>query len=439
MRKGFLFDQNKCVNCNACSAACILENNWKVHPRNIYTFNSEAEILLPLLNVSLACNHCESAVCMDGCPSSAYSREVITGAIIHDESKCIGCKYCQWNCPYDAPKFDSEKRTIAKCNLCYTGLIEGRLPACSSACPTGALRFGQLSEPVPDRDYSWFPDRMLNPAFEFTSGNNYAPLKIIPEKMPCETDQKPVKEEKNFSGELSLIIFSFLVTISVSTLISSLIRGVLPEKMIIIPMLILAGLASFFHLGRKLRSWRSVANMKNSPLSREVAAFVVFTFVTVVNTYLRFPSLLIVSLVIGLFLLALIDGVYVYSDKSKSVILHSGQTFLSALLIGSFFSGIILPFAFIALIKLTLSINSLKSSKILITYFGIRFLRIAFLIISGLSLISKISYTEPSVYIIFLTGELLDRILFYIDFNPLNIKSLFEDRLKIERDEKKRC
>jgi DMSO reductase anchor subunit len=214
---------------------------------------------------------------------------------------------------------------------------------------------------------------------------------------------------------------------------------VLPEKMIFIPLLILAGSASFFHLGRKLRAWRSVANLKNSPLSREVAAFIFFTFVTIVNTFLRMPSLLIVSLVIGLFLLALIDSVYIYSDKSKSVILHSGQTFISALLIGSFFSGIILPFVFIALIKLTLSIYGFKSGKILITYFGIRFLRIAFLIISGFSLISKISYPEHSVYLIFLTGELLDRILFYIDFNPMNIKILLEDRLKIERDEKKRC
>jgi Fe-S-cluster-containing dehydrogenase component len=150
MRKGFIFNHNKCVSCNSCSAACILENGWKVHPRNIFTYNSNAEYLLPLIHLSLACSHCESAICMEGCPASAYSREDITGAIILDETKCIGCRYCQWTCPYDAPKFDAESKTIAKCNLCYSGLIEGRQPACSSACPTGALRFEPLTEQNPE-------------------------------------------------------------------------------------------------------------------------------------------------------------------------------------------------------------------------------------------------------------------------------------------------
>src|SRR5512133_736522 len=102
MRKGFIVNTSKCVDCKACSAACIIENGWMVKPRNIYTYNSTAEQLFSLINLSLACNHCESAACMDGCPASAYSRDLVTGAVILDEKKCIGCRYCQWNCPYDA-------------------------------------------------------------------------------------------------------------------------------------------------------------------------------------------------------------------------------------------------------------------------------------------------------------------------------------------------
>src|ERR1035437_5245013 len=173
MRKGFIFNHNKCVNCNACSAACILENGCTVPPRNIFTYNSQAEGLIPLINLSLACNHGESAVCMNGCPTSAYSRETVTGAIILDELKCIGCRYCQWNCPYDAPRFDSQNKTVAKCHLCYSELIENRQPACSSACPTGALKFGQLTEPDSDKVFSWFPDKKLNPAIEFTANQNH--------------------------------------------------------------------------------------------------------------------------------------------------------------------------------------------------------------------------------------------------------------------------
>jgi len=438
MRRGFIFSHNKCVNCKACSAACILENGWTVHPRNIFTFNSNAEHLLPLINLSLACNHCESAVCMKGCPTSALSREAVTGAIILDETKCIGCRYCQWNCPYDAPKFDSESGTIAKCNLCYSGLIEGRQPACSTSCPTGALSFGQLSEQNSDFVYSWFPDKKLNPAIEFTGNQNNSPLKIIPEDICEQTDKEPTTTLKNISAELSLIIFSYLATVSVATIITSFITGVFPEKKIFIPVLLLAGLVSFFHLGRKLRSWRSVINFRNSPLSREIAVLILYAAVSSITVCFHIPGFLVASSITGLILLLLIDSVYIYADRSKSVILQSGQTFISGLLIVSFFSGIVLPFIFIALIKLGLSIFNVSVKKLNSADFGIRFLRIAFLIVPGISMILHISFNDLFIASIFLFGEFLDRMIFYIDFNPLNINTLIDEQLNIERNEKKR-
>ncbi len=438
MRKGFIFNHNKCVNCNACNAACILENGWTVHPRNIFTFNSEAEHLFPIINLSLACNHCESAVCMEGCPASAYSRETVTGAILLDEMKCIGCRYCQWNCPYDAPKFNSENRTIAKCNLCYYGLIEGRQPACSSACPTGALKFGQLTETDSYMNYSWFPDKKLNPAIEFAGSDKNTPLKIIPEIIYEQIVPKPVIAGKNISNELSLIIFSFLSTLSVATVITCFIKGIFPDKMIFIPVILLAGMVSFFHLGRKLRSWRSVQNLKNSPLSREIAVLIVYAIASSATVFFHLPGFLVASSIIGLIFLLVIDSVYIYADYSRSVILHSGQTFVSALLIVSFFSGIVIPFVFIGSIKLLLSVYSLSVNKSNLADFGIRFLRIAFLVISGISMILNISNIYIFISSIFLIGELLDRIFFYIDFNPLNINTLIDEKLIIERDEKKR-
>src|SRR5450759_215736 len=240
MHKGFIFNYNKCVSCNACSAACILENGWGIHTRKIFTYNSEAELSLPLVNLSLACNHCESAICMEGCPTSAYRRESVTGAILLDDRKCIGCRYCQWNCPYDAPKFDVESKIIAKCNLCYSILLEGSLPACSSACPTGALSFGQLSVSG-SRSYSWFPDKKLNPGIEFSSDINDTPLKIVPENIFQRSGSENSKKRKNNSDELSLIIFSFLATLSVATIISSFLKGDFPKKIIFIPLIILVG------------------------------------------------------------------------------------------------------------------------------------------------------------------------------------------------------
>ena len=424
MRKGFIFNHNKCVSCNACCAACILENGCDIQPRNIYTYNSEADDFFPVINLSLACNHCEIAVCMKGCPSSALSRDTVTGAIIIDETKCIGCRYCQWNCPYDAPKFDIAKGTIGKCNLCYSGLMEGRQPACSSACPTGALSFSELSDFENNAAYSWFPDKKLNPAIKFVGIKNQTPLKVIPGADSGLTDLRQKQKVKNISGELSLIVFSFLVTISVASLISSFLRGVFPEIISFIPFLFIAGFVSIFHLGKKFRSWKSVMNLRDSPLSREIALFILYSVISCITVILRIPVLLIVSSFTGLILLLLIDTVYIYADRNKSVILHSGQTFLSVLIIVPFISGIVLPFIFMALIKLGLSFNRLIINKLNTSDIGIRFLRIAFLIVPALSLILLNSQPEKFIIIIFMAGELLDRILFYIDFNPPNINTL---------------
>lgn len=438
MRKGFIFSHNKCVNCGACSAACILENGWSIHPRVIFTYNSDTIPSLPLTNLSLACNHCETPVCLNGCPTASYYREPLTGAVIIDEKKCIGCKYCQWNCPYDAPKFDTENRIIGKCNLCYSGLIEGRLPACTTACPSGALEYGELSEPILKNIPSWFPDKNLNPAIVLKGKQNNDPLRIIPENVFEPEVPKLGAKERGMAGEWSLFAFSFLTTLSVATIISSFINGIFPEKILFVSIIILAGIISLFHLGKRLRAWRAIANVKSSPLSREIALFIIYSVVSFFAVFFQLPGFLLASSIVGLILLIVIDSVYIYADKRKSVIMHSGQTFLSALLIVSFFTGIVLPFIFIALIKLAASAYSLSINKINNINFVIRFLRIALLLVTGVSLVSEISYPDPVISSIFLTGELIDRIIFYIDFSPVNINTEIIKQINIERNEKKR-
>jgi Fe-S-cluster-containing dehydrogenase component/DMSO reductase anchor subunit len=437
MRKGFIFNHNKCVSCNACSAACILENEWNVYPRNIFTFNSDVDLLTPVINLSLACNHCESAVCMEGCPASAFSRESVTGAIIINEKKCIGCRYCQWNCPYDAPKFDIDKKVVSKCNLCFSGILEGRQPACTYACPTGALNFGEITDSGSKYIYSWFPDKNLNPAIEFTASGYSNTLKTVPENIFAQNEPQRAVNKKNILNEPSLLLFSFLATISVSTTIYSFVEGVFPGKMIFIPFLILTGLVSFFHLGKVTRSWRSLTNLRTSPLSREIAAFIIYSFTGLTAVLFHIPVLLIAASLAGLIFLVMIDGVYVFSNNNRSIIQHSGQTFITGLLMISFFSGLIFPFIFIALIKLWLSVHCLRERKINSNLFGIRYLRIVFLIISGASIISHISFPGTVIVFVFLLGELIDRVLFYFDFNPLNINTLITEQQNIERDEKK--
>lgn len=435
MREGFIYNKDKCVNCKACSAACIIENGWNISAREIFSYNSEAEPLIPLINLSLACNHCESADCMKGCPSSAYSRDENSGAILLDESKCIGCRYCQWNCPYDAPKFDHSNNIIVKCNQCYLVQKTGIQQACVLACPTGALKFGALTGSPTEEGFSWFPDKRLNPAILFTGKKKESPLEIIPETI--KNSGLPEKERKNISADWSLVIFSFLSTLLVSAMAASFIKGVYPDFYIYTSVLIIAGLVSIFHLGKKERFWRALSNMKNSPLSREIAAFIVFSLASMAALALQRPVLLAFASLVGFVFLLLIDSVYIFSDKRRQVFLHSGQTFISALFIISFLSGEMVPFVFIALIKIFLVFLHYKEMRA-DQFYIIRFLRIAFLLISGFSMAVNLTAPEYYLILIFLTGELFDRILFYTDFEPISIRKLILEQLNIEKNEKKR-
>jgi Fe-S-cluster-containing dehydrogenase component/DMSO reductase anchor subunit len=423
MRQGFIFEHTRCVACGACRAACILENGWTFSPRMIYTANKEALPGIPVVHLSLACNHCNNAVCMDGCPAKAYHRDPDTGAVELDDSKCLGCRYCSWNCPYDAPKYLVSEKVIGKCNLCHQRLAERLTPACSSACPTGALNYGEIDGLSYDSVIKWFADKNLEPAIRLTGIEGRSP-EVIPEGI-YETEPVNVKpDDKSYAEEWSLIAFSLASTFSVSYLASTLLNGRFPEMITTFLLLLLPAVLSMFHLGKKTRAWRSLSYLGKSPLSREILLFILYSLASLTGVVLQLPWLLISSSVSGLMLLLAIDSVYFYSDNRRRVIFHSGQTFISALLIVSFMTGRIFPFVFIAILKLAASASIILKEKNRSAVFEIRFLRIALLFIAGVSILSGISYPGIPVTVIFFAGELIDRILFYYDFKPLNINNI---------------
>ena len=122
-QKCFIFDLNRCTGCGACVIACATENMEKqtVNWRDIHTFNETHHPVLPLFNLSMACNHCIDAACKKGCPALAYTKDKETGAVVHHADCCMGCTYCTWACPYDAPRYSGAagwtlepRRAIAK-------------------------------------------------------------------------------------------------------------------------------------------------------------------------------------------------------------------------------------------------------------------------------------------------------------------------------------
>jgi hypothetical protein len=46
-------------------------------------------------------------------------------------------------CPFGAPSFNEDQGVMTKCHLCAPRQEKGLQPACTRACPTGALRFSE--------------------------------------------------------------------------------------------------------------------------------------------------------------------------------------------------------------------------------------------------------------------------------------------------------
>lgn len=153
---GFYFNSDICVGCKACQIACKDKNQLPVGViwRRVVDYGGgswtpSGEIMIPQdifgYFISISCNHCENPVCMDACPANAISK-TDEGIVLIDENKCIGCRYCEWACPYAAPQFDSETGKMGKCDFCVDYIDQDLPPACVAACPMRALDFGELEE-----------------------------------------------------------------------------------------------------------------------------------------------------------------------------------------------------------------------------------------------------------------------------------------------------
>jgi anaerobic dimethyl sulfoxide reductase subunit B (iron-sulfur subunit) len=155
-QKAFYFDASSCTGCKACQNACIDKNNLPlgVRWRRVFEYGGGNWLTLDgvetpndvfMYHVSTACQHCSNPVCLEVCPAAAISKRP-DGIVLIDDTKCIGCRYCQWACPYGAPQFNEETKAMTKCNFCYDLQDQGLNPACVDACVMRCLHFGDLDE-----------------------------------------------------------------------------------------------------------------------------------------------------------------------------------------------------------------------------------------------------------------------------------------------------
>lgn len=120
-----------CVNCHICEIVCSLSKEGVVSPalsRVRVQHVSDENVVAPTF-VPLVCRHCQKPVCKSVCPvPDAMIMDSKTGAVIINESECIGCLACVDACPFGAI-FVSQDGRVIKCDLC------GGDPVCARYCP----------------------------------------------------------------------------------------------------------------------------------------------------------------------------------------------------------------------------------------------------------------------------------------------------------------
>lgn len=175
---GMVINLDRCIGCAYCQRACNATNDvWEEQPWNLVV--EEKTSTGQTFYFTRPCLHCQDAPCVEVCPVQAtYVRE--DGIVIMDYDRCIGCRYCQVACPYDARRFNWQARSdenphiptwgmaevdrrprgvIEKCTFCVHRIDEGlskgltpgvdleATPACVNVCPVKARIFGDLKDP----------------------------------------------------------------------------------------------------------------------------------------------------------------------------------------------------------------------------------------------------------------------------------------------------
>lgn len=204
---GMVIDQDICTGCQACVAACAMENNLPFvgeedagYGRTLHWIRIERfwEGEYPEVKSTpfqpMLCQQCGAAPCEPVCPVFASVHSASEQLNLQVYNRCIGTRYCANNCPYqvrqfnwrdyhlnpfDANEVDGElvfnlhnrfnpdvtvrrRGVMEKCTFCIQRIqkaenqarAEGReiedgefTTACAQACPTSAITFGLLDNP----------------------------------------------------------------------------------------------------------------------------------------------------------------------------------------------------------------------------------------------------------------------------------------------------
>lgn len=450
----FVFDVNRCVGCRACEMACVNINQLPLDDlpasgswREVRTFNELRVPGIEHFHLSMACNHCADAPCMTQCPARAYSRDAATGAVLIDTDLCLGCRYCSWVCPYDAPRFNKALGVMTKCTFCVDRQAEGKQPSCTLSCPTGALAFEHRDIENLTPSVVGFAQAGTHPAVAIvgleearTSPETHLPSSAPPWRVMWNKITPSIA----FKHEWALAIFSWILAV-LTGLMGGFSAGTLQlDWRVFLGVGILGMGMSVVHLGRKDRAWRAGLNLNQSWLSREIVLTGVF-LVVATSGIMKFsitsgmdsgwlPSLPSwwprAGLCAGLICLLSVDLVYKPAILRGSGPLHSAQTLMSGLMLTGAAAGhewIYIPLAILKLILFwARQVNRKKQGLHVPLTLGN--IRMAFTL-TGAVLLASASGPFWLAFMTLALGEFLDRARFYDEIEIPTPDSLMLDDL----------
>jgi molybdopterin-containing oxidoreductase family iron-sulfur binding subunit len=193
-RWGMVIDLDKCTACQACVAACQVENNVPFVEDKEYRRSramswmkvmGETEGVYPDVKMRFIprpCMQCDNPPCTRVCPVHATYLNP-EGIVAQIYPRCIGCRFCIAACPYtvkyfnwyayhdripaellqsDNPDVSPRPRgVVEKCTFCHHRLMKAKdkaavenralragdyTPACVETCPSAAMYFGDLED-----------------------------------------------------------------------------------------------------------------------------------------------------------------------------------------------------------------------------------------------------------------------------------------------------
>lgn len=165
MSKSIFIDTTVCTACRGCQVAC---KQWHDLPaektQNMGSFQNPQDLTfstyklvrmtetvidnrLQWLFFPDQCRHCEYAPCLETAfDEDAIFKDNATNAILYtNNTHSLDAEEIIGSCPYNVPRKGPDG-VLSKCDMCNDRIHNGMIPSCVSACPTGAMAFGDRDQ-----------------------------------------------------------------------------------------------------------------------------------------------------------------------------------------------------------------------------------------------------------------------------------------------------